>query len=265
LPTARWLAERLRPLAMRRRDFAPYASEFVGTFFLVLTISLNVLQNHPIAPVSIGFMLVALIFSSGSVSGGHFNPAVTAGVWLSGRGILKAKTAGLYVAVQLLAGFLASLSCWGILGATFAFQPAEGYSWAEAALVESVYSSALVLVVLSTATLARPTRSLYQDEFSGLAIGLVVVAAAFACGAISGCCLNPALGVAMLGTHSLRLGMSAGRFLPVYTVCPLLGAAAAAAIFRVVRPLEYEYRVLKVERERREENIPDNFRESLAP
>ena len=61
------------------------ASEFIGTYFLVLTVGLNALQNTPLAPLSIGSILMANAFSTCSVSGGHINPAVTLGIFLHGQ------------------------------------------------------------------------------------------------------------------------------------------------------------------------------------
>lgn len=245
----------------RQQEFAPFAAEFIGTFFLIFTISLCVLQKHPLAPFSAGFMLAAMVFTSG----GHFNPAVTLGVWLSARSLLNLKTVSLYAASQLFGATLATLLSYGLLGtgATFSFEPAIGHSWVQAAIVEVVYSGALVFVVLCCATLAQDTRSSFQDDFAGLAIGLALVGAAFACGTISGCCLNPALALGASGTHSLRVGADASfKYIPLYVVCPLLGAVASASLFRLIRFSEYDYKVMKVEKERREGGIPKTPRDA---
>src|SRR5207245_7202584 len=64
-----------------------YIAEFIGTFFLVLTIGCSVIGNGagPFAPMAIGSALTVMIFAGGYISGGHFNPAVTLGVWLRGK------------------------------------------------------------------------------------------------------------------------------------------------------------------------------------
>jgi aquaporin Z len=64
-----------------------YLAEFVGTFFLVLTIGCTVLAGSPgvIAPLAIGSALMVMIYGAGHLSGAHFNPAVTIAVWLRGR------------------------------------------------------------------------------------------------------------------------------------------------------------------------------------
>lgn len=250
-----------------REQLAPYASEFIGTFFLVFTVGLNVLQNHPLGPISVGFMLMAMIFTSGTVSGGHFNPAVTFGVLLSYRELISVQKALLYVAVQMLGALAGALTVWSLLGDSFDLKPGNGYSMAQAAMVEVLYSSALVFVVLNVATLARETKSPFQDEFAPLAIGLTLLAAAFACGAVSGCSLNPALAFGALFVHAGHHGLDSGCF-ALYTLCPFLGSAIAAGAFYVVRQPEYDWRILKVEKDRREGAIPDTDRgmqEKLTP
>ena len=64
-----------------------FAAEFIGTFFLVLTIGCTGLAAAPgvIAPLAIGAVLMAMIYAGGHISGAHYNPAVTLKVFLRGR------------------------------------------------------------------------------------------------------------------------------------------------------------------------------------
>lgn len=64
-----------------------YIAEFIGTFFLVLTIGLTVIEPDigSLAPIAIVSVLVAMIYAGFHVSGAHYNPAVTLAVWLRGK------------------------------------------------------------------------------------------------------------------------------------------------------------------------------------
>jgi len=209
-------------------------SEFVGTFFLVLTVGFNVLQNTALAPISIGAILMAMIFATGKVSGGHYNPAVTLGVCCRGR---MEPTVGLaYVGAQMAGGLIAGCMYLSILGATFSLGPGQGYGTAAAGIVEVLFSCALVFVVLNVATTA-------QDEgnwYFGLAIGFTVMAAAFAIGPISGCSLNPAVAFGVQLSNFIHTGYLRLGILLLYLTTPLVGAMLAVAFFRIIRDQEYK-------------------------
>src|SRR5207302_11360994 len=81
----------------------------IGTFFLVLTIGCTVIGHGagPFAPLAIGSALMVMIFAGGHISGGHFNPAVTLGVWL--RGKCETKDVAPYMIFQIMGATLAAL------------------------------------------------------------------------------------------------------------------------------------------------------------
>merc|ERR1719326_2181163 len=97
------------PNRFEASPFAKYTAEFVGTFFLVLTVGCNVHTGSIGAALSIGSMLMVMIYALGSVSGAHFDPAVTLAVLLSGRGKIGFVSAFIYVIVQILGGICAAL------------------------------------------------------------------------------------------------------------------------------------------------------------
>jgi aquaporin Z len=208
-----------------------YVTEFIGTFFLVLTVGLVVLAANPMAPLAIGAVLMVMVYMGGHVSGGHYNPAVSFAVLL--RGKLQARDVVPYMAMQILGAIAAAAAVYIVLGRTFAPAPAENASALAALLVEVLYTMALCLVVLHSATAPQTT----GNSFYGLAIGFTVVAAAFAGGPISGGAFNPAVGVGPILISALVGGGSAGN-LWLYLVGPFIGGAIAAAVYHVQQPAE---------------------------
>jgi aquaporin Z len=208
-----------------------YLTEFVGTFFLVLTIGLAVLSGTPMAPLAIGGALMVMVYMGGHVSGGHYNPAVSLAVLL--RGKLEPRDAVPYIAMQVLGGFAAAAMVYVMVGRTFAPAPAETASALGALLVEVLYTTALCLVVLHSATAPQTT----GNSFYGLAIGFTVVVAAFAGGPVSGGAFNPAVGLGPI-VMSAFAGEGSAANLWLYLVGPVIGAGAAAVIYRIQQPSE---------------------------
>src|SRR3989475_5532045 len=85
-----------------------YIAEFIGTFFLILTIGCTGIgaSSGVIAPLAIGAALMVMVFAGGHISGAHYNPAVTLGVLI--RGKLKTADAVPYIVAQLLAAAAAA-------------------------------------------------------------------------------------------------------------------------------------------------------------
>jgi aquaporin Z len=221
---------------------AKYAAEFVGTFFLVLTVGCNVLTGSVGAALSIGAILMAMIFAVGPVSGAHLNPAVTLSVFLSTNNRRDGEKSGsqpmdfsdafMYVFMQLLAGTLAGWTYVAVCGASFTLAPVGKFSWLTAASVEVLYTAALSYVVLNVATVKGE-----ENEYFGLAIGFTVTAAALSIGSISGCSLNPAVSVGAAMATSFDKGLMLGTaHLNMYIWAPLLGGAIGALLFKAVRP-----------------------------
>lgn len=204
-----------------------YLMEFVGTFFLVLTVGLVVAQGVALAPVAIGFVLMVMVYAGGHVSGGHYNPAVSLGAAL--RGALPTKELVPYWVAQLLGAVVAAAVARWVAG-PFTVAPDPDAGALAALTVETLFTFALVAVVLASAT-AAATKG---NSFYGLAIGGTVLAAAFAGGGISGGAFNPAVGVGAVVVDALAGGPAGHVWL--YVVGPLLGAVIAAAVFRYLHP-----------------------------
>jgi aquaporin Z len=204
-----------------------YIAEFIGTFFLVLTVGCTVIGNGAgaFAPLAIGSALMVMIFAGGHISGGHFNPAVTLGVWL--RGKCAAKDVAPYMISQTVGALVAAFAVKFLKGgaAVTPLQPAT----LPALLAEFLFTFALVYVVLNTAT-AKGTSG---NSFYGLAIGFTVLVGAFSVGNISGGAFNPAVAVGIS-----YMGLSPWPNIWIYLVAEFVGGAAGAGVFKAVNPTD---------------------------
>jgi len=200
-----------------------YVTEFIGTFFLVLTIGLTAAEGTPFAPIAIASALMVMVYMGGHVSGAHYNPAVTLAVMMRGR--LPAAQVIPYWISQLLGSLAASAVVFRVMGKTFALAPVGGTF--HSVVIEFLFAFALALVVLNVAT-AKGTAG---NSFYGLAIGFTVGMGAFAGGAISGGAFNPAVatGPALMSAMVGRGGLAP---LWIYWVGPLLGGMVATAVFK---------------------------------
>jgi aquaporin Z len=204
-----------------------YFAEFIGTFFLVLTIGCTVIGQGagPFAPLAIGSALMVMIFAGGHISGGHFNPAVTLGVWL--RGKCETKDVAPYMIVQIVGAMLAALVVKFLKGGA-AVAPLQPQT-VPALLAEFLFTFALVYVVLNVAT-AKGTS---ENSFYGLAIGFTVLVGAFSVGNISGGAFNPAVAMGIS-----VLGLSSWANIWIYLVADFAGAVVAAGAFKALNPAE---------------------------
>eukprot|EP00747_Dinoflagellata_sp_TGD_P125960 gnl/TRDRNA2_/TRDRNA2_174230_c4_seq10.p1 gnl/TRDRNA2_/TRDRNA2_174230_c4~~gnl/TRDRNA2_/TRDRNA2_174230_c4_seq10.p1 ORF type:complete len:493 (-),score=98.20 gnl/TRDRNA2_/TRDRNA2_174230_c4_seq10:107-1474(-) len=213
---------------------AKLCSEFLGTFFLVLTVGLNVLGGSPAAAFSIAAALMVMIYALGTCSGAHFNPAVTAAILLSGRGKISPGDAAAYVAVQLVGGIAAAVTYVAMEnGKSFPLGPGANYGWAAVGVAEVMFTFILCFVVLAVATTKKAL-----SEFFGFAIGSCVTVGGYAIGAVSGGSLNPAVSVG-IATGALKDHASEFWHCAVYTVFELIGAGIAVGIFMVCHEAEY--------------------------
>ncbi len=201
--------------------------EFIGTFFLVLTIvcTVNGLPaDNYLPPIAIGSALMIMVYAGGHISGGHFNPAVTIGVLMRGK-ISGGEVPG-YMIAQILGGIAAAVIGAAVLGkGTLMAGGAMPSNMGAAFTAELLGTFALVWVVLQTAT----TASTSGNSYYGLAIGFTVTAMAYALGGFgTGGCFNPAVaigaamnGLAGWGTAGLAIAAD------------VVGGVLAAILFKV--------------------------------
>jgi aquaporin Z len=203
-----------------------YLTEGIGAFFLVATVGFTVVNRSDpglIAPLAIGSALMVMIYAGGHISGGHYNPAVTLGVFL--RGKMPAADVAPYWAAQIVGAVVAAIVVRYVNGAPAnpPFNPDIG----KALLVEFLFAFALVYVVLNAAT----SKDTAGNSFYGLAIGFTVLTGAFAVGPVSGGAFNPAVAIGIT-----TMGLVGWASIWIYLVANLLGGAAAAYVFRAFNP-----------------------------
>lgn len=204
-----------------------YLTEFIGTFFLVLTVGMTAVAVSPgsaaLAPLAIGSALMIMVYAGGHVSGGHYNPAVTLAVWLRGR----CGTADVipYWCAQFAGSVVAAIIALALKDHPIV-SPA-GLRVFPSLIAEFVGTFALAYVVLNVAT-AKGTAG---NSFYGLAIGFTVMAMAFALSGISGGAFNPAVAIGVIVMHAVKVSS-----IWIYLLANLLGGAAAASVFRFVNP-----------------------------
>jgi len=211
------------------------AAEFFGTaLFVFLGVSAVVLSplagtaGPLVSPLAHGVGMAILVTMTMGISGGHLNPAVTAGLWLARK--VDSRTAGTYVAAQLVGAILgaalaaallppgmakaASLGTPAVSGAVTSFGQAVG--------IEAVLTFFLVSAVFGTAVSSE------APKVGGFGIGLAIFVAGLVGGGLTGAALNPAraFGPAIV---SWTLASQA-----VYWIGPLLGAIAAGALWKYV-------------------------------
>lgn len=204
---------------------AKYVTEFIGTFFLVLTIGLTVNQGIALAPLAIGAALMVMVYMGGHISGAHYNPAVSVAVFI--RGKLDTKDVVPYIVSQILGALVASFIVAHLTGHFFAPAPGPDVHTLAALTAEILFTFALALVILNVATSSKTEGNSYY----GLAIGFTVMTGAFAVGGISGGAFNPAVGTGPILASLTAQGSVASLWL--YWVGPVAGAILAALVFRL--------------------------------
>jgi aquaporin Z len=202
---------------------AKYVVEFIGTFFLVLTIGCTVLGGAAgvIPPVAIGAALMVMVFAGGHVSGAHYNPAVTIAVFL--RGKCSAADVIPYWIAQLAAATAASFAAMYLTDAQGTAAPIKNIP--AALLAEFLFTFALAWVVLNVAT----AKANSGNSFYGLAIGMTVMAGAFAVGHISGGAFNPAVALAAGLMKLVPFGQ-----IWIHLAGSISGAIVAALLFKAL-------------------------------
>jgi aquaporin Z len=194
-------------------------------------IVLSALGNPSVLEVALanGLAIAIMVTALGHISGGHFNPAVTFGFWVTGR--ITTRMAGIYVLFQLAGAVLFALFLRGIFDDRFydrfdggAPTLSPGISTAEGLLFEIIGTFFLVFVVFATAVDARGAFKIV----GGFAIGLTITLAVLVGGPLTGAALNPARAFG----PELISGTWSDAWL--YWIGPLIGGALGAGLYAVL-------------------------------
>ncbi len=221
------------------------AAEFFGTFWLVLGGCGSAVLAAAFPHLGIGFLGVALafgltvltmVYAVGHISGGHFNPAVTVGLFAGGR--FGAKDVVPYVLVQVVGaiaagavlyaiasgkpGFSASAS--GFASNGYGAHSPGGYSMQSAMIAEFVLTAMFVLVIHGATDKRAPA------GFAGLAIGLTLTLIHLICIPVDNTSVNPARSTGV----AIFQGGWAVHQLWLFWVMPLLGGVAGGLIYRTL-------------------------------
>lgn len=224
-----------------------YLAEMVGTMVLVLigcgaAVSLGC---NPVADqasvvgtaLAFGLSVVAMAYTIGGISGCHINPAITLGVFLSGR--MNARDCGMYMLFQIIGGIMGAAVLYAVTtsagligtgandlqvvnGACVTIAPLGGF------LAETFFTCVFVLVVLGATSKTNGA----TNNFAGLAIGLSLVMVHLACIRYTGTSVNPARSIG----PALFQGGTALSHLWIFIAGPLAGGALAAGIWKLIDP-----------------------------
>ena len=224
-----------------------YLAEMVGTMVLVLigcgaAVSLGC---NPVADqasvvgtaLAFGLSVVAMAYTIGGISGCHINPAITLGVFLSGR--MNARDCGMYMLFQIVGGIMGAAVLYAVTtsagligtgandlqvvnGACVTIAPLGGF------LAETFFTCVFVLIVLGATSKTNGA----TNNFAGLAIGLSLVMVHLACIRYTGTSVNPARSIG----PALFQGGTALSHLWIFIAGPLAGGALAAGIWKLIEP-----------------------------
>ena len=220
-----------------------YVAELAGTMILVLMGCGSAVFAGSMADtvgagvgtigvaMAFGLSVVAMAYTIGNISGCHINPAITLGMWMSGR--MRPKRALMYMLFQTVGAILGSLILSLLVSTgTYDGPTATGSNSFEpdnvvqAFIAETVFTFIFVLVVLGSTDEKKGAGSL-----AGLIIGLTLILIHIVCIPITGTSVNPARSIG----PALMEGGQAMEQLWLFIAAPLLGGALSAGVWKFLK------------------------------
>jgi len=224
-------------------------AEFIGTFWLVLGGCGSAVLAAAFPELGIGFAGVALafgltvltgIYALGHISGGHFNPAVSFGLWAGGR--FQAKELLPYIIAQVLGGIAgaavlyvvatgkAGFEVGGFAANGYGEHSPGGYGMVAALVIEVVMTFMFLIVILGA------THSQAPKGFAGIAIGLALTLIHLISIPVTNTSVNPARST----SQALFAGDWAVGQLWLFWVAPIVGAILAGFVYKFLAPEKAE-------------------------
>ncbi len=221
-----------------------YLAEMVGTFVLTFlgcgtAVALGCGSDTASivgTAMAFGLSVIAMAYTIGGISGCHINPAITLGVFLSGR--MNAKDCGMYMVFQVigaviaaaLLAFIVSTDPGLVITTSTGANACASSNIINGLVVEIVLTALFVLVVLGATSKTNGA----TNNFAGLAIGLTLILIHLVGIHYTGTSVNPARSIG----PALFEGGAALSQLWVFIVGPFVGGALAAGIWKMIEPTE---------------------------
>ncbi len=233
-----------------------YLAELVGTFVLVLGgCGTAVLAGDKVGFLGVAFAfglsLLVMVYVIGPISGCHINPAVTLGLFFSGK--FASRDIGGYVIAQIVGAILAAAVLLAIAsGGPNGYDPAVAgfaangfgdhspghYGLLAGFISEVVLTFFLVFTVIGATDVKAPV------GFAGIAIGLVLVLIHLVGIPVTNTSVNPARSIG----PAVFVGGWAVSQLWLFIVAPIIGAAVAAGVYRAIKLPEITLAAREAER-----------------
>lgn len=237
---------------MKMTEMRKFLAEVIGSFILVffgtasvvLTLFINQGQTFPsiynvgitmpdwlCIGLAFGLALVVAIYAFGPISGAHFNPAVTIGLW-AGK---KFPTADVvpYIIAQVIGSFIASGALLAIsgpqastIGALGGVGPFGDITMVGMFIAEFLGTALLMYVIMATAVDKKAPAA-----DAALSIGLVLAGIVIAIGNYTGSGVNPARSLSPMVLNYFVSGANAFVYYPIYLIAPILGAIVAVYLY----------------------------------
>lgn len=212
-------------------NYKKYIAELIGTFALVFcgtgAIMINDITGGAVTHLGIamtfGFIVTAMIYTIGDISGAHINPAVSIAFWAAGE--FSSRDLIPYILAQLIGAIFASATLYFLFpSANTMGETLPAGTAMQSFILEIILTFFLMFVIINVATGSKET-----GMMAGLAIGLVVLLEAAFAGPICGASMNPA--------RSIAPAIFAGNLthLWLYITGPIIGALLGVGAWKVIK------------------------------